>query len=536
MAAAVVELDALADAVGAAAEDQHLAAVPGLHFVALFIGGVVIGRVGFEFRGAGIHQVEGGHDAHLLAQTADVGLGTLPHLGELTVGEAVFLGFAQDLRQLGVQGRHVVGQAEVADAGLHVHDVAHLADEPGVDARRLVDLFHAHAGQQGLAQGEDAARMGLAQAGHDLGQGRQLAAEVEAQAGGADLHGTQALLQGFLEGAADAHGLAHALHGGGQLVLGAGEFFKGEARDLDHAVVDGRLETGRGLAGDVVAQFVQGIADGQLGGQLGDGETGGLGGQGRGTRHARVHLDDHHLAIVGIDAELHVAAAGLHADDAFHRKDAVLREKLCVLAHHLVLGVGQGLGRGHGDGVTGVHAHGVHVLDGADDDAVVILVTHDFHLELFPAQHALLDHDFGHGTGGKAVTGHFFQVGHVVGDAAAGAAQGEGRADDEREGQHVAQGAHFIHVVGNAAGRHLKADALHGLPEQFAAFGLFDDFGTRTDELHAALRQNAALGQTKSGVERRLSAKGLHGLGAGIVEFTALADDDGTCADNQNFV
>ena len=444
-----------------------------------------------------------------------------------------------------------------------------------------MDLFHAHAGQQGLAQGEDAARMGLAQTGHDLGQGRQLAAEVEAQAGGADLHGTQALLQGFLEGAADAHGLAHALHGGGQLVLGAGEFFKGEARDLDHAVVDGRLETGRGLAGDVVAQFVQGIADGQLGGQLGDGETGGLGGQGRGTRHARVHLDDHHLAIVGIDAELHVAAAGLHADLAHDGEGSV--------AHHLVLGVGQGLGRGHGDGVTGVHAHGVHVLDGADDDAVVILVTHDFHLELFPAQHALLDHDFGHGTGGKAVTGHFFQVGHVVGDAAAGAAQGEGRADDEREGQHVAQGAHFIHVVGNAAGRHLEADALHGLPEQFAAFGLFDDFGTRTDELHAALRQNAALGQTKSGVERRLSAKGgqqgigafladdgrqgllldgldiggvghvgvghdggrvgidqhhlvafflegLHGLGAGIVEFTALADDDGTCADNQNFV
>ena len=96
MAAAVVELDALADTVGAAAKDQHLAAVLGLHFVTLFIGGVVIGRVGFEFRGAGIHQVEGGHDAHFLAQTADVGLGTLPHLGELTVGEAVFLGFAQD--------------------------------------------------------------------------------------------------------------------------------------------------------------------------------------------------------------------------------------------------------------------------------------------------------------------------------------------------------------------------------------------------------------------------------------------------------
>ena len=71
------------------------------------------------------------------------------------------------------------------------------------------------------------------------------------------------------------------LHGGGQLVLGARELLEGPAGDLDHAVVDGRLEAGVGLAGDVVFYLVQGVAHGQLGGDLGDGEPGGLGGQGR---------------------------------------------------------------------------------------------------------------------------------------------------------------------------------------------------------------------------------------------------------------
>ena len=49
-------------------------------------------------------------------------------------------------------------------------------------------------------------------------------------------------------------------------------------------------------SGDVVADLVEGVADGQLGGDLGDREPGGLRRQRRGARHARVHLDDDLLA------------------------------------------------------------------------------------------------------------------------------------------------------------------------------------------------------------------------------------------------
>ena len=49
------------------------------------------------------------------------------------------------------------------------------------------------------------------------------------------------------------------------------------------------------------------------------------------------------------------------------------------------------LGGGDGDGVAGVDAHGVHILDGADDDHVVRQVAHHLQLILLPAQQRLLD-------------------------------------------------------------------------------------------------------------------------------------------------
>ena len=103
-------------------------------------------------------------------------------------------------------------------------------------------------------------------------------------------------------------------------LVGLREFLEGEARNLGDHIVDGRLERGRRrAAGDFVLQFVQRVAHGQLGRDFGDRETGGLGGQRRGARHARIHLDHHHASVGGIDGELHIGAAGIHADLAQHR-------------------------------------------------------------------------------------------------------------------------------------------------------------------------------------------------------------------------
>src|SRR4029453_15365165 len=72
------------------------------------------------------------------------------------------------------------------------------------------------------------------------------------------------------------------------------------------------------------------------------------------------------------------------------------------VAHHLVLLVGERLGGRHGDGVARVHAHGIDVLDGADDDHVVGEVAHDLELELLPPDHRLLDEHAGDGRLGEA--------------------------------------------------------------------------------------------------------------------------------------
>src|SRR5262249_13484004 len=143
------------------------------------------------------------------------------------------------------------------------------------------------------------------------------------------------LLERFLERAADGHRFADRLHLRGQSRVGVGELFEGPAWELGDDVVDGRLEARRRLAGDVVLQFVEPVADGELGGDRGNGEAGRLGRQRARAGNARVHLDGDHVAGLRLDRKLDVAAARLDADLA---DDGDRR-----IAHALVFAVGERL-------------------------------------------------------------------------------------------------------------------------------------------------------------------------------------------------
>ena len=240
-----------------------------------------------------------------------------------------------------------VGESVARDVGLEVDDLAQVLEEPRIDLRQRVD------------RRPSTSRPGRRRRWRTAGRGSGtriswrsssvLQRPVEREPPPVLLEGAHGLLQRLLEGAADGHDLAHRLHLGRERAVGLRELLEGPARDLDHAVVEHRLERGRRLPRDVVADLVEPVADGQLGGDLGDGEAGGLGGQGRGAAHARVHLDDDQPAVVGIDGELDVRAARLHADLADDGDGGV--------AHQLVFLVGQRLGGGDGDRVAGVHAH-----------------------------------------------------------------------------------------------------------------------------------------------------------------------------------
>ncbi len=343
------------------------------HLVLLVVGRVVVRGVRGELGGAGVHGLVDGADAQGLPDAADDVLGVVRQGADLFVREPVALGALE----------HLVGQgAGRADLLGDLVEQLELVQVPGIDLGGLEELLHGGAAEQGaldLVQTLGGGALGLLDQLRDF-PFRDVA---EVQLGALLLEGAQGLLQGLGEVPAHGHGLAHRLHGGGQGRVGRRELLEGEARDLDDDVVQGRLEGRRGLLGDVVGDLVQGVAEGELGGDLGDREAGGLRGQRRGPRDARVHFDDDDAAGVRFDRELDVAAAGVDADLADDGDGDV--------AQPLVFAVGEGQGGGDRDGVAGVDAHGVEVLDGADHHDVVVLVPHHLELVFLPAEDALFE-------------------------------------------------------------------------------------------------------------------------------------------------
>ena len=589
MYAAVVELDALADAVGTRAQDHDLGLFTGTHLVGshatarsgsraheVLVRLVVVLRGALELGGARIDRLHARHHAQPLAIRADEALVAAGQQRDLGIARAVLL---EQAHCVGVDVLH----AQAAHRLLHGDHVVQAVEEPRINARGVVQVLHAPATAQCLGDIGDAP---LARTGHSrrevvLIQGCQLARalRVHAEAAGPVLERAHGLAKRLFERAADRHDLAHGLHARGERRVGALELLKGEAGHLDHAVVDRRLEARRRGASDVVGDLIEGITHGKTRGGLGNGEARGLGGEGRGTAHTRVHLDDDEASVLGVDRELHVRAARLDAD--------LLQNRQGGGAHALVLEIGQGLRRGDGDGVARVHAHGVEVLDGAHDDAVAGAVAHDLHLVLLPALDGLLDEHLSRRGQLEALGHDLDELGLVVGHAAAGATHGEARAQHAR----IARGFHdlerVLDRVGVTGAGDLEAELGHGLVEELAVLATLDRGEVAADHLDAVTLEHAGLRQLDGGVETGLAAErgqqrigalsldhtldelggnGLHigavgqagighdgrgigvhqhdlvtvlledlaGLGAGIIELAGLADDDRAGADDED--
>ena len=221
-----------------------------------------------------------------------------------------------------------------------------------------------------------------------------------------------------------------------------------------------------------------------------------------------------------------------------------------------------------------------------------VSVADDLHLELLPAEHRFLDQHLGGRRGVEAALDDLEELLAVVGDAAAGAAEREGGADDRRQADDLQRLQRVDQRVRQLRARRLQADPLHRLAEELAVLGLVDGLGRGADHLDAELLEHAHLAQRQRRVERRLAAHGrqqhqlvvrprgalllddlrddlrrdrldiggvgqlrvghdrgrvgvdqhdpvalglerLHGLGAGIVELAGLADDDRAGADDR---
>src|SRR5208282_2980544 len=361
---------------------------------------------------------------------------------------------------------------------LKIHDLLDLNQEPAVNLRQVENLVNGEAGAQGVADEKNPFGVGHAQFATDDVARQDVAVAIDfvadapgfavtAQTVTVNLQRAQAFLQAFLERAADRHRFAHAFHLRRQRRVGLREFLEGEPRNLGDDVINRRLEAGRGFARDVVADFVEQVADGEFGGDFRDGKAGGLGRQRRAAAHARVHLNDDHAAVVRVDGELNVRATGLHAHGADDGETLV--------PHDLKFLVGERLDGRDGDGIASVDAHGIDVFDGTNYDAVVGLVAHDFHLEFLPAEERFFDEDFRDGRKLHAAFGEGVELVAVVGDATAGAAERErGPDDDGKTANLFRHGAGLLQVVRGAADGHIEADGNHEVFEDLPVFAAFD--------------------------------------------------------------
>jgi len=121
-----------------------------------------------------------------------------------------------------------------------------------------------------------------------------------------------------------------------------------------------------------------------------------------------------------------------------------------------------------------VYAHGIEVLDGADDDDVVGQIAHHLQLVFFPTQNRFFDQHFVDGRKVQPPSQDLQQFFAIVGKAAAAAAQRERRANDRREPNLDGKLQAVLQVVDQRRSRNVQADAGHGVFEQQAVFCLFD--------------------------------------------------------------
>jgi len=568
MHAAVIKLDALPDAVGPAAQHHDLLAARSRHAVGAVIGRVVVR--GF-FDAADRQGVPGFRHPELPPLLAQARLVHPQQPGQVAVGEAVLFGLDQE--RVGREFALVRQQLF-----LQVHQFLHLLDEPRLEVRLAVQLVHRRALAQRFVHDPLPLAARLVEQQQEFGERFLVVIAREAQAIPPILQRADRLLKGLLVGLANAHHLAHRAHLRPQLVLRAFELLERPPCEFHHHVIArGGVFLQRAVA--PVGDFVQREAGGQLGRDQRNGQARGLGRQRRRPRRARIDLDDHHAPGPGIVRELDVGAP-----DHANRLDDPVGQ---LLQPGLQPGINR-QHRRHAIGIPRMHAHRIHVLDEAGRDHLIFGVAHHLQLQLLPAHHGFLHQDLPDDAGIQPAAGHQTQLLHVIDMAAAGAAHGVGRANDQRVAQLRRHPLRLLHAERRRAPRHFDPQLLHRLLEDDAILALLDRVGFHADHAHAILGQHARFGELGRKIQPRLpsqvgqqgvrpllfddlrqrrhgerldirrvrharirhngrgigvhqhdlktqAAQGFARLGAGIIKFARLADHDRAGANDKHF-
>src|SRR5262245_41591063 len=321
MAPAVVELDALADAIGTTAEDHDLLTRRGVRFTGGLVRAVEIGREGLELGCTRVYPFVNGPDPQGMTTLPNRGLAGRDRRGKLAVAKA---GPLEPQQPGGIDPTKSLSD-ELTALGFYLDE---LPEEPWIDLRDFMEVVD---GPSAADRPKQVPHPAIARNGELLSQHSVVLALRDPavnsipvgvgkqEARTAELERTHALQERFLEGSTDGHRFPDRLHLRRQRAIGLRELLEIPARNLDDDVIDRRLERGWRDARDVVGDLVEVVAQRKLGCDLGDRKAGRFRCQRRRPRDTRVHLDDDHAPVLGVHRELDVRPSRLDshpADDA----------------------------------------------------------------------------------------------------------------------------------------------------------------------------------------------------------------------------
>ena len=243
VAAAIIELNSLPDAVGPTAQNNDFLFLGRCCLVLVFVSRIKIRCEALKFGGASIHPLVHRQHAVLLAQVSDFFLSFQPPYSRQTaVRESHALGLAQHFG--GNRFHRVLLQLK-----LHVVNLFELIKKPWIYRGHLRDLLD---------------RVSLAQRVlyicQPFGMRRLRSADALSR-----IKGAYAFHQRLFKRAADGHDFPHRLHLRAQVFICSRKFLKLPLRNLHHNVVERRFETGGCFAGNVVRNLIQRVPHGQFG-------------------------------------------------------------------------------------------------------------------------------------------------------------------------------------------------------------------------------------------------------------------------------
>ena len=199
----------------------------------------------------------------------------------------------------------------------------------------------------------------------------------------ANLQTADGFLEGFLIIFTDTHNLANGAHLGTQLILHALELFKSPARELNYDIISVRniaIQCAVLSTGDLV----QCQAGRQHSGNQRNGEAGCLGSQCGGTGSTRVYLNDDVAICLRIMGPLYIGSAD-NLNSLYDLIGLLLKTLLYMLRN--------GQHRRGTEGISGMNAQGIDILNKAYGDDVIFAVADYLQLQLLPAENGLLHQD-----------------------------------------------------------------------------------------------------------------------------------------------